>query len=212
MSVVASLAILLVCLLSAGSACAGESAPSIAVLHEATFLDGQIRWDTRVFRCGTDDSDPSTLATKWVPFDSQAPTVRLAPPLLAGASVQVVTFREADRVFVPSSDAVPWRTRNGFEVLHPDPAARDEVIACLRQQHVHLAPTALLVNADSRFSQGGIAGAFVERFRGARALLGVGAAIFSAVLAALALFAHRLVRRTRLEAAERILRADMPDF
>jgi hypothetical protein len=211
MSLAWCFAMILACLLSVRVARATGAVPPFAVVHEATVVDDTIRWDSRVFRCRPDgEPDVPALTTNVAPFDAR--NVRIAPPLIAGASVQVVTFRDPERVFVPSADAAAWRTRNGFEVLHPDRDAREGVVACLRQQGVRLPPTALLVNADSTFAERGIAGTFVERRRGVHALLVAASAIFAAALAALGALALRFRRRARVEAAERILRADMPDF
>jgi hypothetical protein len=52
----------------------------------------------------------------------------------------------------------------------------------------------------------------VRRQEGASAVLGAAAALLAGAIGALVVAWRRLVRRVRLEAAEAILRADMPDL
>jgi len=55
-------------------------------------------------------------------------------------------------------------------------------------------------------------GRLVRWQEGARTVLGVSAALLAGAIGALAVAWRRLERRVRLEAAEAILRADMPDL
>jgi hypothetical protein len=90
--------------------------------------------------------------------------------------------------------------------------ARDHLVRCLREQGVHLSPSAILVGTEPTTPMPPLEGRLVGRQDGARAVLGVSAALLAAAVGALTVAWRRLSRRVRLEAAEAILRADIPDL
>ncbi len=72
-----------------------------------------------------------------------------------------------------------------------------------------MSPTALLVGQNRKTATLALEGRLVRRQAGARAGLGVAAALLAAFIGGLAVAWQRLRRRVRLEAAEAILKADM---
>src|SRR5262249_23625417 len=129
-----------------------------------------------------------------------------------GDPVQVVLLGDPNLVFVPNEDLSPHRTHHGFEVFRPDQASRDETLACLRERGLRVPPTALLVGTrpDSRAPP--LEGRLLRRQEGARAVLGVSAALLVGAVGGLVIAWRRLARRVRLEATEAILRADLADL
>jgi hypothetical protein len=105
----------------------------------------------------------------------------------------------------------PHRTPHGFEVFRPDRASRDEVVRCLRERGIRVPPAALIVGTSAETPTPRLEGQFVRRQEGARAVVAVSAALLGAAVAGLAVAWRRLSRRARIEAAEAILRADLPD-
>jgi hypothetical protein len=203
---------ILACVLSAGSAMAQTSTPSFATVHEATLVGDEIEWRTRTVACGR-DAPPLSSAMVVAPLDRRKEVVRLSPPLVRREVVQAVSFRDRDLVFVPNDDLAPHRTRHGFEVLRPDPAAAREAVRCLRDHGIVLAPSALLVSWPAgRPDPPVLEGTLVRRHDGTRALFAGTAALFVGGVFGALLAWRRLERRVRFEAAEAVLRADMPDL
>jgi hypothetical protein len=211
MSPVVPPAVFLACLYIGGFAQARERNVSFAAEHEATLEGDHVRWETRVYDCGDPRVEPRR---KWTvhPLERSGGRLRLEPPLLEDEPVQVVLLGDPNLVFVPNEELAPHRTRHGFEVFRPDHVARDRVVECLRERGVHLSPAALLVGTNPERPASTLEGRLVGRRDGARAVLGVSAALLAVAVGGLAVAWRRLSRRVRLEAAEAILRADIPDL
>jgi hypothetical protein len=183
-----------------------------ATVHEATLIGDQVEWETRTFDC--DAGGPPSFRTSLVtPVERVGGAVRLAPPFVRREAVQAVSFRDRDLVFVPNEDLAPHRTRHGFEVLHPDHGATDGFVRCLQKHGIEPSSSMLLVAwpAD-RPDPPVLEGKFARKHEGERSLVAASAAVFVAGVFGLVLALRRLERRVRFEAAEAILRADMPDL
>jgi len=208
MSPVVPHAVFLAGLFVGGSRWIPERPVLSAFVHEATLEGETVRWDTRAFDCVM-HGEPRHQTTI-LPLERTGTTVRLRPPVVQNEAVQVVLLRHPDLVFVPVDELSPHRTRHGFEVFRPDEASRDEVVRCLRDQGVHLPPTALIVGPKT--PPLALEGRLVPPHEGAGAVLAVSAALLGAAVGGLAVAWRRLARRVRVEAAEAILRADLPDL
>jgi hypothetical protein len=179
------------------------------VLHEAAIGTDGVRWDTRVYDCGAPRADPRHV-TSVLPIERAGTTVHFRPPPVQEAPVEVVIFEDPNLVFAPIEAMSPHRTRHGIEVFRPDHASRDELMRCLRDQGVHLPPAALLLGMTGQNAAPLLEGRFIPRQEAAHAVLGVSAVLLVAILVGLAVAWRRLARRARVEAAEAILRADLP--
>jgi len=204
-------AVFFACLFIAGVSEARGRTLAFAVEHEAVFEGDEVRWDTRIYGCDDGRQEPRHLKTVR-PLERAGKSLRLEPPLIDGEPVQVVLLGDPNLVFVPNEASSPHRTRHGFEVFRPDRASRDEILRCLREQRGHVSPASLLVAKKPNIPTPPLEGRLVRRQEGARAVLGVSAALLVAAVGGLAVAWRRLARRVRLEAAEAILRADIPDL
>jgi hypothetical protein len=211
MSPVVPHAVFLACLFIGGYAEARERPVTAAVVHEAAIDGDRVRWDTRIFDCAEQGSLPRSLTTE-LPVERAGTTVRFRAPIVQKGPVEVVLFADPSLVFVPGEALSPHRTRHGFEVFRPDQAARDEVVRCLRDKGVRLPPAALIVGTNADMPPPTLEGMFVRRQEGARTVLAVSAVLLAAAVGASAVAWRRLVRRVRFEAAEAILKADLPDL
>lgn len=188
-----------------------EARESIAVEHEASFEGDFVRWETRRYDCDDSGAAPRRVTTLQS-LERAGTSLRLDPPLVAGELVQVVTFADSNLVFVPSDGLPSRRTRHGFEVFRPDRASRERVVQCLRARGIQLAPAALLIGTSPDAPMPRLEGRLRPKQEDAPVVLAVSGALLAAFLAGLAVAWRRLVRRVRLEAAEAILKADMPDL
>jgi len=210
MSPVVPHAVFLVCLFTGSVVHARGSPVSIVVDHEATIVGDEVRWNTRYLVC--EDATQPHHASSVGRLERTGETVRLDPPFVDGAPIQVVRLTDPNLVFVPSEALGAHRTPHGFELFRPDHEEREQALRCLREQGVQLAPTALLVAQTRGKATPPLEGRLVRRQAGASAVLGVSAALLAGAIGALVVAWRRLGRRVRLEAAEAILRADMPDL
>jgi hypothetical protein len=211
MSPVVPPAVFLACLYIGGFAEARERNAAFAVEHEAMLEGDGVRWETRVYDCGDPRGEPRRRSTV-LPLARSGTRLRLEPPFLEDEPVQVVLLGDPNLVFVPNEELAPHRTRHGFEVFRPDHVARDRVVQCLRERGLHLSPAALLVGTSPEKPTPPLEGRLAGRREGARAVLGVSAALLAVAVGGLAVAWRRLSRRVRLEAAEAILRTDMPEL
>jgi hypothetical protein len=210
MSPVAPHAVFLACLFTGSVVHARGSPVPFVAEHEATIVGDEVRWNTRILVC---EDPPHPYHTSSVGrVERTGDTVRLEPPFVDGAPIQVVRLADPNLVFVPSEALGAHRTRHGFELFRPDHEERAQVLRCLREQGVDLPPSALLVAKPPGKSTPPLEGRLVRRQAGANAVLGVSAALLAGAIGALVVAWRRLGRRVRLEAAEAILRADMPDL
>jgi hypothetical protein len=210
MSPVVPHAVFLACLYTASYAEARARLADVAV-HEAAIEGDVVRWNTRVFDCQEPRRAPEKRTTV-LPIERTGTTVRFRAPLVEKGPVQVVLLADPGLVFVPSERLVPHRTRHGFEVFRPDHELRDEALSCLREQGIVVPPAALLVGTKEETPLPPLEGRFVRKQEGARAVLAVSAALLAAAFGGLAVAWRRLARRVRFEAAEAILKADLPDL
>jgi hypothetical protein len=210
MSPVVPHAVFLACLFTGSLAHAREPTVPFVADHLATFDGDEVRWKTRFLVC--DDPVHPYHRSSVSQLERAGDTVRLEAPFVDGPPIQVVRLADPNLVFVPNEALGAHRTRHGFELFRPDHEKREEALRCLRANGVHLAPSALIVATPPRTITPPLEGRLARRHEGARTVLGVSAALLAGALGALAVVWRRLERRVRLEAAEAILRADMPDL